>query len=112
MDEERKTGTKRFRRKPSALFDCVKAVYDWAVTPSMLRQSFYACSTQKNESWNKEVATVAPKDKTFSLTWSMSDRVDFVVLRGTLRWYLPQAWNAGVPVMTEEFLRREGRHIY
>lgn len=63
----------------------MKVVYERFVTPTMLRQNSHSFSTQKNESLlNKEMATVAPKDKTFSLTKSLADCVDHVVVRGSI----------------------------
>lgn len=113
-EEDREKRRKRFRIKPSALFDCIQKVYERFVTPDMLRQVFHTFSTQKNESLNKEIATVAPKDKTFSLTKSLSDRVDFVVVRGTIGnlatvQEVCDQLGMQVPTMTEEFLRREDR---
>lgn len=105
---------KRFRPKGTELYEAIKEVFVRFTTTAMLLQVFHDFSSQKNESLNKEVTVVAPKDKTFSMSKSLEDRVNFVVIRslsGNLVTIKNLLGHLGcmIPESTREYLRRQDR---
>jgi len=67
-----KIGTKRWNN--------IASVMDTYTTDDMLRMTYHPYNSQKNESLNTKTAAVAPKNKTFCKTMSLSDRIAFVVI--------------------------------
>lgn len=113
-EEDRLYRKKRFRIKPSRMFDVCQEIFNECTTETMLRQVYHSFSTQKNESLNKQVTVVAPKDKTFSLTMSLTDRVNFVVVCSTLGHLvtireLLRVKNMELPEITREYLERQDK---
>lgn len=74
---------KRFRCKDKdrELFLLLKKGFETYLTAdSMLKQIYHKYSTNKNESLNRSISSVAPKDRYFSGTMSLSDRISNVVI--------------------------------
>jgi hypothetical protein len=55
-------------------------VFETYLTDAYLKQTYHGFDSQKNESLNLKVATVAPKHKCFSKTKSLMDRIALVVI--------------------------------
>ena len=83
--------SKRFRCKKnhnSTLFKKVKAAMeDYLVTNDALKQVYHKYITQKNESLNRKVTVVAPKDKFFGNTRTLQDRVHQVLIEDSVGYY-------------------------
>lgn len=54
----------------------------------MLKQAYHQYNSQKNESINQLIATVAPKNKTFSKTKSLEDRINLVIILDSIGYEL------------------------
>jgi hypothetical protein len=70
----------RFGIIPSHKHTITKKVHDQYATDEMMRMCHHPFSSQKNESFNKKVTKLAPKDKCFGRTKSLEDRVRFAVI--------------------------------
>ena len=72
----------KFRSKvnDAQLFLKVKDDFDYYLTDAMLEQVYHCYSTNKNESLNRRISAVAPKDRYFSGTMSLHDRICNVVI--------------------------------
>lgn len=71
--------------KRSVLIGTVKwhnleKVHKKYTTNDMLQMCHHEFDSQKNESLNTRIATYAPKNKTFSYTKSLEDRIDLVII--------------------------------
>jgi len=53
-------------------------MWDHYITDDMLQMMFHPFDLQKNKSLNLKIAMVAPKNKMFSATMSLSNRLAFV----------------------------------
>ena len=81
------TYRKRFRdkEKDKELFLLLKNKgYASYLTADMLRQVYHKFSTNKNESLNRRITSVAPKDRYFSGTMSLSDRISNVAITDSI----------------------------
>ena len=78
--------TKRFRSKVKhpVLFKKVEEAMAPYLTTEALKQVYHEYSTQKNESLNRKVTVVAPKDKFFGNTRTLQDRVHWVVIEDSI----------------------------
>lgn len=52
----------------------------------MLTMMYHPYSSQKNEAINQAIATVAPKNKTFCKTMSLTDRINLVIIIDSVRY--------------------------
>jgi hypothetical protein len=77
---------KRFRckEKDRELFLLLKKGYETYLRDEALLQIHHLYSTNKNESLNRRITSVAPKDRYFSGTMSLSDRVSKVVITDSI----------------------------
>lgn len=81
--EEAKQRQNRFRQKDGELWKHVNVIFSELTTRDKMAQCFHCFSCQKNESLNNNMAFLAPKNKTFSLTHSLLDRAHFLVIVDT-----------------------------
>ena len=115
-EEEREYRRKRFRVKGSAIYEKFEEVLNRFTTPKMLRQVYHSFSTQKNEALNKAMTAVAPKDKTFSMTAALQDRVNYVVVKLTcgMMYLVETVLSLNMMMVTEatrEYLQRNDRRV-
>lgn len=80
---------KRFRCKTShaILFKKIEKGMSTYLTVEALKQVYHNYSTQKNESLNKKVTVVAPKDKYYGGTRTLQDRIHWVVVEDSVGYY-------------------------
>jgi hypothetical protein len=80
---------KRFRCKQqhSVLFKKMEQGMSTYLTVEALKQVYHKYSTQKNESLNKKVTVVAPKDKYYGGTRTLQDRIHWVVVEDSVGYY-------------------------
>jgi hypothetical protein len=76
-------------------------VFEKYLTDAYLKQTYHNYDSQKNESLNLKVATVAPKHKCFSKTKSLSDRIALVVVLDSV------GADAGISRIVEKICGRE-----
>ena len=77
----------RCKVKHKVLFKKVEEGMSTYLTTEALRQVYHRYSTQKNESLNKKVTVVAPKDKFYGGTRTLQDRIHWVVLEDSVGYY-------------------------
>jgi hypothetical protein len=70
----------RCRQRDAELFQRVKNGYAPYLTDTQLKMVYHKFSSNKNESLNRRVTAVAPKDRYFSGTKSLNDRICNVVV--------------------------------
>ena len=75
MIERNTKGYYRSKLKDRALYDQMMSEYERFIQPKMLRQVNHMWNTQKNEAMNTSVAALAPKNKTYSTSDSLTTRV-------------------------------------
>ena len=80
---------KRFRCKTNhaILFKKIEKGMSTYLTVEALKQVYHNYSTQKNESLNKKVTVVAPKDKYYGGTRTLQDRIHWVVVEDSVGYY-------------------------
>jgi len=69
-----------YLRKGTKRWNNIASVVDTYTTEEMLRMTHHPYDSQKNESLNTKTTMVAPKNKTFCKTMSLSDRIAFVTI--------------------------------
>jgi hypothetical protein len=70
----------RSKERDKELFQKIKKGYEPYLNDSALEQVYHQFSTNKNESFNRRVTAVAPKNRHFSSTMSLHDRICNVVI--------------------------------
>ena len=70
----------RSKERDSEIFQKLKKGYEPYLTDAALEQVYHKFSTNKNESFNRRVSAVAPKNRHFSSTMTLYDRVCNVVI--------------------------------
>merc|ERR1711884_108251 len=69
----------RCKVRDKIIYDKMKEAYDPFITEERLEESRHGFTTQANESFNISVAAYAPKNKTYSTTMSLSNRVHIAI---------------------------------
>ena len=62
----------------------LKDVYDEFLSEKRLKEMYHKYNSQKNEAMNQKIARVCPKNKTYSKTMLLSDRVDWCVIEDSI----------------------------
>ena len=75
MLEGNEKGYYRDRERDKQLYDDMMAAYAPYITSEALTQVNHLWHTQKNEAMNTSVSSLAPKGKTYSMTYSLLTRV-------------------------------------
>ena len=66
------------------VLDKVKEALEPYLTPEALAQVYHGYSTQKNESLNRKMSAVAPKDRFYGGTNTLRDRANLVVVNDSI----------------------------
>jgi len=75
------------KTKLQQLYDNVCTVLSKFGTVEMLQQLYHPYSSQKSELLNQQVSRVAPKDKHFSSTMSLHDRINLVIITDSVGYH-------------------------
>ncbi len=70
----------RDKKKDMELYKLVLEIWEHFGTDLMMEQVYHLFTSQKSESLHQQITRVAPKDKHFSGTMALSDRVSLVVI--------------------------------
>jgi len=108
----------RDKTKDIQLYELVLKIWEHFGTELMLEQVFHRFMSQKSESLHQQISRIAPKDKHFSNSMALSDRVALAVITDSVGYeqgmkMILEEIDIQVPTVTEQYLvRRNDRRQY
>ena len=110
-EEEKRERKARFRDKEQygSMYEVVADILNNMCTYPRMKMCYHIFSCQRNEMLNRKVSANCPKDKHFSSTTSLKNRIDLLIMRDSLGEYeavkmVLDLFAMSIPVATKNYL--------